>query len=325
VRVMVTGGAGFIGAHTVRALLDAGHVVTACDSFSDYYSPVMKLQRVDAVIERDAHVHTLAVHDPKMFTAFVEKYEPHVIVHLAAQPGVRLSITDPGPYLRDNIDATWTVLMTAARYDIPVLYASSSSVYGDTAGVLTEGQALNPPRSLYAATKTAGELFAQTLEHTHGLSSRALRLFTVYGPWGRPDMAVLQWANAILQNQPIVATASASQTRDLTYITDVTDAIVQLVNITPVGAEVVNVGGGHPQKLGDVVRAIRRTLNADVEVTWTSQHTGDVAHTYADPTHLTELGVTPPHTPLQVGIDTTVTWAVENKTGLATWCKTIKR
>lgn len=318
-KILVTGAAGFVGANVARDLIEQGHDVVGCDSMSGYYSPNMKIERIRAVINDLCEVIPMDVDDYVGFQGFVWAHEPDVIIHLAAQPGVRYSLVNPQAYLRDNIQATWNAMYVAALGGIPIVYASSSSVYGNKTGPLREDEPTDPI-SLYASTKLTAEIFARQLQHTHGLRSLGLRFFTVYGPWGRPDMAVLRWVNACMRNESIHVTARPEQTRDATYIDDVVRAVRDAIYCVPLhDTDVVNVGGGNPHTLRDIITTITDHIPYRGEITYGTRENGDVGHTWASTGKQTRYGLTPPETALGEGIHNTVEWAQRHRIILNHW------
>ena len=317
--VLVTGAAGFIGAHDTAELLGGGREVVGCDSLSSYYSREMKLNRFKDLCP-DTELKECDLANPDTVRELIKETQPSLVIHLAAQPGVRYGFINPEAYFRDNIRATWNVMNESALKGIPVMYASSSSVYGETGGPLSEDIPTNNPESLYAATKITAELFAKQLQHTHSLRSVGLRFFTVYGPWGRPDMAILRWINNTMNNEDILVTGRETQTRDVTYITDVSRAVHEMSNLIPsTGTTTVNIGGGNPHTLTEILSTITQQITTRTRIQYGSKATGDVSHTWADTTKQKRLGLTVPKTGLREGITETIHWAKQHANKLPQW------
>ena len=232
--ILVTGAAGFIGAALVRALLALDFKVIGIDNLNDYYSTSLKRSRlteIEKVSTKNGEwfFHEISIEDNKLLLEVINRYHPKVFVHLAAQAGVRYSISNPSTYIQSNLVGFANVLEGCRQNKIPhLIYASSSSVYGGNKNLpFHEEQAVNHPVSLYAATKKSNELMAHTYSHLYDLPTTGLRFFTVYGPWGRPDMAPMIFARSILKNEPIKVFNRGEMQRDFTYIDDVVEGIIR--------------------------------------------------------------------------------------------------
>ena len=232
--ILVTGAAGFIGAALVKSLLTLDLKVIGIDNLNDYYSTSLKrarLKEIDKIskIKGEWIFHEIPIEDSKLLSEIINKYSPNVLVHLAAQAGVRYSITNPFDYIQSNLVGFANVLEGCRHNKIShLIYASSSSVYGGNKNLpFHEEQAVNHPVSLYAATKKSNELMAHTYSHLYGLPTTGLRFFTVYGPWGRPDMAPMIFARSILKNEPIKVFNKGEMQRDFTYIDDVVEGLMR--------------------------------------------------------------------------------------------------
>ena len=232
--VLVTGAAGFIGAALVKALLSLDFKVVGIDNLNDYYSTSLKRARLTEIekVSKNEGEWTfleISIEDDKLLSDIISRYSPNILVHLAAQAGVRYSITNPSAYIQSNLVGFANVLEGCRQNKIPhLIYASSSSVYGGNKNLpFHEEQAVNHPVSLYAATKKSNELMAHTYSHLYDLPTTGLRFFTVYGPWGRPDMAPMIFARSILNNEPIKVFNKGEMQRDFTYIDDVVKGIIR--------------------------------------------------------------------------------------------------
>src|SRR6476620_351684 len=225
--ILVTGAAGFIGAYTCRALHARGERVVSLDNFHDYYAPQLKRDRVAALCP-DVEIAELDLTDRNGLEALFEKHKPTRVIHLAAQAGVRYSLENPHAYVDSNLIGFVNMLELCRHRDVEhLVYASSSSVYGDSATPpFSEAQRIDRPRSLYAATKAANELMAHTYAHLYGLRATGLRFFTVYGPWGRPDMAPLLFSRAVLAGRAIDVFNHGAMRRDFTFIDDIVAGVL---------------------------------------------------------------------------------------------------
>ena len=315
-RVLITGAAGFIGMHTSIRFIKEGWDVVGLDNMNDYYSVSLKLDRLKEIIG-------LAKNFGRGFIMFeadlnskvwneLKTYEFEAIVHLAAQAGVRYSIENPNTYLESNVLGFQKVLDFVKKSKTQrFVYASSSSVYGRTAEQpFKETEACNSPVSYYAVTKKMNELMAESYFQVHKIKSVGLRLFTVYGPWGRPDMAPMLFANAAYNNQPIKVFNNGNQSRDFTYIDDIVEGIFALINISsfPKGAEVCNIGTGAPVQLMDFIKQIEKVTGIKLSKEFLQAQKGDVAFTYADTSKLISLIGPGPKTNLTKGISEFINW-----------------
>jgi UDP-glucuronate 4-epimerase len=314
--LLITGSAGFIGYHVAARMLEAGERVIGLDNLNDYYDVALKRTRLARL---EAHTgfafHQLDVADHDGVTALADRY-PDIdrIVHLAAQAGVRYSLSNPLVYVESNVRGQVVMLEAARRLERlqTFIYASSSSVYGANVKqpFSVEDRADNPV-SLYAATKRAGELITESYCRSYGMSAIGFRFFTVYGPWGRPDMALYLFANAILAGQPINVFNNGEMSRDFTYIDDTVSGIVAALGLKP-GApgehRVYNLGNNRPEKLLDFIATLERALGRTAEKKLMPMQIGDVVSTYADiEAARRDLGYEP-KTPISEGIPRFVAW-----------------
>jgi UDP-glucuronate 4-epimerase len=318
-RVLVTGNAGFIGFHVAKALIERGAEVAGLDNLSPYYDVALKEARLAELGRAGAFRMAradLADHDA--VHALFESFRPEVCVHLAAQAGVRHSIAQPRPFVSANLDGFLSILEACRAHPVRhLVYASSSSVYGANAKVpFHEDDPVLAPVSLYAATKRANELMAQAYAHLYRIPSSALRFFTVYGPWGRPDMAYWTFTEAIAAGRPIEVFNHGRLRRDFTYVDDVVQAILRLIDLPPAaetgiaGAPhaIFNIGNHTPVELGHFIAAIEAALGRQAEKLYLPMQPGDVPATFADVGKLAALTGFSPSTTIEDGIARFVAW-----------------
>lgn len=323
-RVLVTGSAGFIGFHTASLLLQRGAIVHGVDNFSDYYDVALKEARNDILSNHpDFSLSRVSIEDMDAFGAAWRAFKPDIVIHLAAQAGVRHSIDAPASYIAANLIGTFNVLELARHNPVEhLLAASTSSVYGaNTEMPFAETQRTATPLSLYAATKGATELMAHSYAHLFKTPMTFFRFFTVYGPWGRPDMALFKFTRGILAGEPIDIYNNGEMARDFTFIDDLAEAIVRLAAAVPGSApvegdslspvapfRVVNIGQGKPTSLMDYIAAIERALGKPAIRNYLPMQQGDVPATEASSALLQRLtGYTPSTSPEQ-GVAAFVDW-----------------
>jgi UDP-glucuronate 4-epimerase len=308
--ILVTGAAGFIGSFVCARLAALGHHVCGCDNFNDYYDPRLKTGRVRALLgPYDVPCRTVELSDPAQVVELFERVQPTLVVHLAGQAGVRHSLEHPGAYVQSNLVAFGHLLEACRRHRIDhLVYASSSSVYGGNAKVpFSEDDATDEPVSLYAATKKANELMAHAYSHLYRLPATGVRLFTVYGPWGRPDMAYFRFTEMLLKGEAIPVFGAGQLRRDFTYIDDTVESIVRLL-FKPrpdAGASphwVFNVGADRPIKMVDFIGTLERVLGVRAALDFQPMQPGDVAATHADTSKLQAWIGYAPATPLETGL-----------------------
>jgi len=312
---LVTGSAGFIGYHVARTLLDHGARVVGLDNFNDYYSPALKQER-DRELRRYPNFVSMAadLSDLPALETLFEAHRPQKICHLAAQAGVRYSLVNPFAYQKSNLEGFLNLLELAKRFPPErLVYASSSSVYaGLTAMPFTETQRVDTPISLYAATKKANELMAHAYSHLFGLPTVGLRFFTVYGPWGRPDMAMWLFTEAMLKGQPIKVFNYGQMQRDFTYIDDIVQGVVAALMAPGLEVyEIINLGNHRAEELQRVIGILESELKLKAEQNLLPIQPGDVPATYADIARArTKLGFEP-LTPIDAGIPRFVQWYLD--------------
>jgi UDP-glucuronate 4-epimerase len=328
-QILVTGVAGFIGAHAAAALARAGHAVVGCDSFNTYYTVELKQARVVALLEPAGVVVerldvTDLVADLVALQALMARHRIDTVLHLAAQAGVRHSVQAPLDYVHANLFGFGTVLEACRRQRVRhLLYASSSSVYGRRDGDAAptgfrESDRTDAPASFYAATKQANEAMAHATAAVHGLPVTGLRFFTVYGPWGRPDMAYWSFTERLRRGEVLQLYGRGELRRDFTYIDDVADALVRLVargaappDPNGVPAELFNVGHHRPVRVIDFVRLLERSTGCPARIEFAPLQRGDVPDTSADPSRLLDVLGHWPATPLADGLAQFTHWLAD--------------
>ncbi len=289
--ILVTGAAGFIGAHAAQALLAAGHEVIGIDNLNPYYTPKLKRDRLDRLTGKDGFsFHEADVASLADLKAALGERKPEKILHLAAQAGVRYSLENPGAYVHANLDGHFAMLELARELEVDnMVYASSSSIYGgNTKTPFAETDLTDDPVSFYGATKKSNELMAQSYARLHGLSLTGLRFFTVYGPWGRPDMAYWIFAEKILKGEPIQVFNHGKMSRDFTYIDDIVAGILAALERparqfdAKVPHRVYNLGNDKPEQLMDLIRFTEAGIGAEAEKIYQPMQRGDLEKTWAD-------------------------------------------
>lgn len=332
-RYFITGTAGFIGFHLARRLLQDGHEVAGFDGMTAYYNLRLKEARHAALAQFPAFRPTLAMLEDR---AALEKamidFQPDVIIHLAAQAGVRYSLENPKAYLDSNLIGSWNILELAKVLKVGhLMLASTSSVYGANPEVpFRETDRADEPLTFYAATKKATELMAHSYSHLYRVPTTAFRFFTVYGPWGRPDMALFKFVKAMIEEREIEVYGEGKMSRDFTYIDDLVDSIVDLSRIAPseenrvegsvkdtlshqAPFRVVNIGGGQPVGLLDFIEVIESAMGKPAKRKMLPMQQGDVPRTYASPDLLVALTGRKPETGVDTGVRRFVEWYLEHR------------
>lgn len=307
-RVFLTGAAGFIGFHTTRMLLQKGIPVFGIDNFNSYYSPQLKAER-SAILEKEGTpVVNLDINDKKM-RGYLEDFAPTHFLHLAAQAGVRYSKSHPESYLKSNIDGFISVLENIRLYpQIKLIYASSSSVYGLNAKIpFSTEDTTNHPANLYAATKKSNELMAYAYHHLFHIHAIGLRFFTVYGPYGRPDMAYFSFVEKIKNHEPIHLYNEGKMQRDFTYIDDIVDGIYSALDY-PKPYEIFNLGNNQPVALLRFIEILESLLEKKAELIFEAYTPGEVPITFADIEKEKKALNFFPKTSLEEGLKKFITW-----------------
>lgn len=311
-RILITGAAGFIGFHFAKACLEAGFSVEALDSFSPYYSVQLKKERVKILSALGLEVQNIDICDRKAIEAIVEKGNFTHIVHLAAQAGVRYSFTHPEVYLKTNIDGFLHILEACRKTpSMRLIYASSSSVYGTNEKIpFSESDRTDHQTNVYGVTKKTNELLAQSYHHLYKIPSIGLRFFTVYGPWGRPDMAYYSFTKQIVSGQPIDVYNNGLCRRDFTYIDDLLGALIACLDC-PDELAVFNIGNEHPESVNELIELIERYSGKKAIKNLLPMQQGEILETFADISLAREKLGFLPKTRLADGMANFVNWYIE--------------
>lgn len=332
-KVLVTGAAGFIGFHTVKSLIDSGeYEIVGLDNINDYYPMTLKFERLKALgihpdfIRYGMHSESdlsdkfsfirMDITDEKSLFNLFQTESFDYVIHLAAQAGVRYSIDNPNAYIQSNIVGFNNILEACREYPVEhLVYASSSSVYGlNKEQPFSVNHKTDKPASLYAATKKSNELMAHTYSHLFNVPTTGLRFFTVYGPWGRPDMAPMLFANAISQGEAIKVFNNGQMERDFTYVGDIVSGVCEVMKSIPKENEngakyrVFNIGNSKPVQLMDFIETLGNELGLEVKKNFMPMQDGDVVSTYADTTQLKEEVGYQPSVTIQEGVSHFVKW-----------------
>ena len=330
--ILITGAAGFIGYHLSYYLIGLGYNVFGFDNLNDYYDVKLKKARLYSLKEKGSYSSNFVfkkgdLQNYSELKEFFEECNPKIVINLAAQAGVRFSIENPSSYIYSNLVGFSNVLELSKIFGIDhLIYASSSSVYGHNSKIpLEENDRVDMPVSLYGATKKSNELMAYSYSNLFGLPTTGLRLFTVYGPWGRPDMALFLFTKAIINKEPINVFNNGDMVRDFTYIDDVIESIMRLIikppshnnsfeleDINPSNSwapyKIFNVGNSNPTNLMDYIKAIEKHLGMKPEIIFEEMQPGDVEKTYADTKILEEWVDFRPSTSIDEGIKKFINW-----------------
>jgi UDP-glucuronate 4-epimerase len=316
-KALVTGAAGFIGMHVSQLLLRRGDAVVGLDNLNGYYDPQLKRERLARLAPQPGFRFVqLDIADRADMQTLFEQEGFEAVVHLAAQPGVRYSLVDPHAYIEANVVGFTNVLEGCRHHAVGhLVYASSSSVYGgNTELPYSEHHNVDYPVSLYAATKKANELMAHSYAHLFGLACTGLRFFTVYGPWGRPDMALFRFTKNILEGRPIQLFNNGKLVRDFTYIDDIVDAVVRTLDRPPPGTppyRIYNIGNHRAVELMHFIDVLQRCLARKAQIEMLPMQAGDVQATVADVSALEAAVGYRPRTPVEVGVPRFVDWYKE--------------
>jgi UDP-glucuronate 4-epimerase len=315
-RVLVSGVAGFIGMHCAKRLLARGDTVIGVDNLSSYYSVRLKQDRLKLLAGRNFSFSKLDVADLPALRKLFAKAKPDRVLHLAAQAGVRYSLENPAAYIESNVVGFGNLLECCrARKPRHLVFASSSSVYGANNKLpWSESQPVDRPVSVYAATKRSNELMGHVYAHLYGIPMTGLRYFTVYGPWGRPDMSAYLFARAILEGKPIQVFNKGDMQRDFTYVDDIVEGTLRVLDKPPAASgqaspyALYNIGNHEPVSLLDYIRTLERVLGRKAKLKMQPMQPGDVKATYADTKALRQAIGFAPRTPLAAGLERFAQW-----------------
>jgi len=327
-KILITGSAGFIGFSVSKYLLNEGYDIIGIDNHNDYYDPAMKESRLQILQEYSNYKHhRIDMIDKQKIDEIFEIYKPEQVINLAAQAGVRYSMKNPLAYINSNILGFAHILENCRQHKIQhLVYASTSSVYGaNTKTPFSEHDSANHPLSVYAASKKSNELMAHSYSYLYQLPTTGLRFFTVYGPWGRPDMALFKFTKAILEGKPIDVFNHGKHTRDFTYIDDIVEGIIKTLDNPSKGNDnwnsnqpdpassnspwsIYNIGNNDPVHLMDYIDVLEKTLGKKAKINYLPLQPGDVQDTYSDTNNLKKQFNYKPSTSVVDGISNFVNW-----------------
>ena len=309
-KILITGAAGFIGYHLSRSLLKDGAIILGIDNLNNYYDTGLKEQRLKRLkgFKNFTFKKIDLINEKKLNNVFLN-FNPSIVIHLAAQAGVRYSIENPRAYLDSNLIGFHNVIEQCRRCKInKLIYASSSSIYGLNEKIpFSVNDKTDYPVSLYGATKKSNELVAHTYSHLYGLKTIGLRFFTVYGPWGRPDMAYFSFTKKIIEGRKIEVFNHGNMQRDFTYIDDIVDGIRNTID-KDFNFEIFNLGNSKSEDLMTMIRIIEKELNINAKIVFKDMQAGDVFKTYADIKKSSKMLDFKPKVSLQVGLKRTIDW-----------------
>ncbi len=329
-KILITGSAGFIGSHLSKKLIKQGHEVIGIDNINDYYDVRIKEDRLKSIGTKNFTFYKINLEDDNAMNEIFTNEKPKVVINLAAQAGVRYSLENPRAYIDSNIVGFTNILECSRHHKVEhLIYASSSSVYGaNTSKPFSTSDNIDHPLSLYAATKKSNELMAHTYSHLYNLPTTGLRFFTVYGPWGRPDMALFKFTKAIVNDEEIDVYNHGNMMRDFTYVDDIVEAISRLVkkpaqpnpewsgaNPDPSSSyapyKIYNIGNNSPVRLMEFVEAIENKLGKKAKKNYMDLQPGDVPETYANVDDLFKNIDFKPETTIQDGVNQFVDWYLD--------------
>jgi len=327
-KILVTGSAGFIGSALTLKLLSLGKFVVGIDNHNKYYDPKLKEARVNRYINNKKYQHyKIDLTNKRKLEEVFNLIKPKIVINLAAQAGVQYSMKNPSAYIKSNIVGFSNILESCVKNKVNhLVYASTSSVYGaNTKKPYSEHDSANHPLSIYSASKKSNELMAHAYSHIYNLPTTGLRFFTVYGPWGRPDMALFKFTKSILENKNINVFNYGKHTRDFTYIDDIVEGILKVLNFVPKSNKkwnskkpdpatsidpwrIFNIGNNNPVPLGDYIQAVENVLKKKAKINYLPLQVGDVPDTFADISDLTKFLNYKPKTKISSGVRKFVNW-----------------
>ncbi|GGA98294.1 NAD-dependent epimerase [Macrococcus hajekii] len=327
-KILITGTAGFIGSNLASKLVNKGYDVLGIDNINDYYSPQLKKDRIKFLLGENFRNYQVDLQNKKDVQSIFNQEQPEIVINLAAQAGVRYSLENPDVYIDSNINGFLNILEGCRSVNCEhLIYASSSSVYGSNKNLpFKTSDNVDHPISLYAATKKSNELMAHTYSHLFNIPTTGLRFFTVYGPWGRPDMALFKFTESILNHKPIDVYNNGNMMRDFTYVDDIVEAISRLIEKAPhkqnpnrtfapneshAPYKIYNIGNNAPVKLESFIDAIENATGIKAIKNYMELQPGDVPQTYADVSDLFETIDFKPNTTIQSGVNRFVEWYME--------------
>ncbi len=319
-KILVSGTAGFIGFHLAKRLLDDGFTVIGIDSITDYYDMNIKLRRNQILLaNKNYRFYKKDLADYKALDKIVKKEKPAVIIHLAAQAGVRYSLSNPWAYADANYLGTLNIFEAAKNNNIRrVIFASSSSVYGNNnISPFSESHSTDHPISIYAASKKANEVLAYSYHHLYDIETAGMRFFTVYGEYGRPDLALFKFAKNILAGKSIDVYNNGKMSRDFTYVGDIVDGIVAILNKKDLDYEIYNLGGDDPISLNSFIKLIENYLGLEAKINFLPLQPGDVRETFADISKARKDLNFLPKVKIGEGVKRFLDWFLENRSWLS--------
>ena len=309
-RILITGSSGFIGYHLSQKLLDKGYYVLGIDNINNYYDPALKIARNNKLEKNKNFIfNKIDITDKASLKKSFEEFKPDRVVNLAAQAGVRYSITNPYAYLESNLVGFINIIEMCRNFDIDgLIYASSSSVYGSNKKMpFSVNDKTDNPIALYGATKKANELIANSYSHLYGLHTTGLRFFTVYGPWGRPDMAMYIFTKKIEENKPIPVFNNGKMKRDFTYIDDIINGTISAIEKNYL-CEIFNIGNNKSERLLDVIKLIESNLNKKATLNFLPMQPGDVKESFADIDYTINKLNFNPKVNVDLGVENFIKW-----------------
>ena len=314
-RILVTGGAGFIGFHLTKRLLELDYEVVAIDNLNDYYDVELKISRLSEIEKIDTsnyQFYKIDLNDKTKLAEIFTSQDIDCVVNLAAQAGVRYAKKNPDTYIESNVDGFYNVLRECQKNNIDkIIYASSSSVYGANDKLpFSENDAVNTPMSIYAATKKTNEDLASGFFYSYGMRTIGLRFFNIYGPYGRPDMAYFGWTDKIVNNQEVELRDNGEMWRDMTYVDDCIECVVRLISDSSASQrpEVYNIGNRDPVKIKDMLDTIVAELGKEPTINYRPKGSEEPTRTWADTTNIKKLINFEPNTDYKIGLGNFVNW-----------------